>query len=217
MTFFLLDMNSPGVLIRPLRQITGDSEYNAVFFDDVAVPDGQRIGPVDAGWQVAMSTLDAERRAIGVGTVASGGRAIDHALDLWHELGGHGDAHERAVHTDALVKCWLDAEALRLMQARAAEVADTPAATGLGPAMKLLNATVNQGTAALMVELLGPDGMLYPGGYDASRVDYVNQFVDPQQYLLRSLAHSIGGGTSEIVRNIIGERVLGLPREPRPR
>jgi alkylation response protein AidB-like acyl-CoA dehydrogenase len=83
--------------------------------------------------------------------------------------------------------------------------------------MKLLNARVNQGTAAVMMELIGPEGMLYPSGYDASRVDYVNQYVNPQQYLLRSLSHSIGGGTSEIVRNIIGERVLGLPREPRPR
>jgi alkylation response protein AidB-like acyl-CoA dehydrogenase len=216
MTFFLLNMTSPGVVIRPLRQITGDSEYNEVFLDDVLVPDEHRLGPVGAGWQVAMTTLDTERRAIGAGIVAGGGRAIDHALDLWHELDAAGRITDRAIKADALVGCWLDAEALRLMQEHATSIADGRAAAGLAPAMKLLNARVNQGAAAVMMELIGSEGMLYPSGYDASRVDYVNQYVNPQQYLLRSLAHSIGGGTSEIVRNIIGERVLGLPREPRP-
>ena len=210
MTFFLLDMRIPGVTVRPLRQITGDSEYNEVFLDDVLVPDAHRLGPAGDGWQVAMTTLDTERRAIGAGIVAGGGRAIDHALALWHELDESGGITDRAIKADALVECWLDAEALRLMQEPAA------AAAGLAPAMKLLNARVNQATAAVMMELIGPQGMLYPSGYDASRTDYVNQYVNPQQYLLRSLSHSIGGGTSEIVRNIIGERVLGLPREPRP-
>ena len=217
MTFFLLDMRIPGVTVRPLRQITGDSEYNEVFLDDVLVPDAQRLGPADGGWQVAMTTLDTERRAIGTGIVAGGGRAIDHALALWHELDASGGIADRAIKADALVECWLDAEALRLMQEHAAAAAGpTPATAGLAPAMKLLNARVNQATAALMMQLIGPEGMLYPSGYDASRTDYVNQYVNPQQYLLRSLSHSIGGGTSEVVRNIIGERVLGLPREPRP-
>jgi alkylation response protein AidB-like acyl-CoA dehydrogenase len=216
MTFFLLDMTSPGVTVRPLRQITGDREYNEVFLDEVLVPDRHRLGPVDGGWQVAMTTLDTERRAIGAGIVASGGRAIDDALDLWRELEAAGRITDRAIKADALVQCWLDAEALRLMQEQAA-TQDARAGAGLAPAMKLLNARVNQGTAAVMMELIGPEGMLYPSGYNASRVDYVNQYVNPQQYLLRSLSHSIGGGTSEIVRNIIGERVLGLPREPRPR
>jgi alkylation response protein AidB-like acyl-CoA dehydrogenase len=218
MTFFLLDMTSPGVTVRPLRQITGDSEYNEVFLDDVEVPDAHRLGPAGGGWQVAMTTLDTERRAIGAGIVAGGGRAIDHALALWGELDSAGRITDRAIKADALVECWLDAEALRLMQEQAAAVADTAAGAGpagLAPAMKLLNARVNQATAAVMMELMGPEGMLYPSGYDASRADYVNQYVNPQQYLLRSLSHSIGGGTSEIVRNIIGERVLGLPREPR--
>jgi len=216
MTFFLLDMASPGVTVRPLRQITGDSEYNEVFLDDVIVPDEHRLGPAGSGWQVAMTTLDTERRAIGAGIVASGGRAIDHALDLWRELDAAGQLSDRAIKADALVQCWLDAEALRLMQEHAASVAGTRAAAGLAPAMKLLSTRVNQGTAAMMMELIGPEGMLYPSGYDASRTEYVNQYVNPQQFLLRSLSHSIGGGTSEIVRNVIGERVLGLPREPRP-
>lgn len=215
MTFFLLDMASPGVTVRPLRQITGDSEYNEVFLDDVIVPDRHRLGPADGGWQVAMATLDTERRAIGAGIVASGGRVIDNALELWRELDAAGRITDRALKADALVGCWLDAEALRLMQEEAA-TGDAQAGPGLAPAMKLLNARVNQGTAVVMMELIGPEGMLYPSGYDATRVDYVNQYVNPQQYLLRSLSHSIGGGTSEIVRNIIGERVLGLPREPRP-
>jgi len=216
MTFFLLDMTSPGITVRPLRQITGDSEYNEVFLDDVIVPDEHRLGPVGGGWQVAMTTLDTERRAIGTGIVASGGRAIDHALDLWRELDATGRLSDRAIKADALVQCWLDAEALRLLQEHAASVAGTPAAAGLAPAMKLLSTRVNQGTAAVMMELIGSEGMLYPSGYDASRTEYVNQYVNPQQFLLRSLSHSIGGGTSEIVRNVIGERVLGLPREPRP-
>jgi alkylation response protein AidB-like acyl-CoA dehydrogenase len=217
MTFFLLDMTSPGVTVRPLRQVTGDSEYNEVFLDDVIVPDAHRLGPEGSGWQVAMTTLDTERRAIGAGIVASGGRAIDHALDLWRELDAAGRLSDRAIKADALVQCWLDAEALRLIQEHAASVAGTPAAAGLAPAMKLLSTRVNQGTAAVMMELIGSEGMLYPSGYDASRTEYVNQYVNPQQFLLRSLSHSIGGGTSEIVRNVIGERVLGLPREPRPR
>jgi alkylation response protein AidB-like acyl-CoA dehydrogenase len=217
MTFFLLDMTSPGVTVRPLRQITGDSEYNEVFLDDVLVPDAHRLGPAGGGWQVAMTTLDTERRAIGAGIVAGGGRAIDHALSLWHELDAEGRITDREIKADALIECWLDAEALRLMQEHAASVADTTAAAGLAPAMKLLNARINQATAAVMMDLIGPAGLLYPSGYDASRTGYVNQYVNPQQYLLRSLSHSIGGGTSEIVRNIIGERVLGLPREPRPR
>ena len=220
MTFFLLDMTSPGITVRPLRQITGDSEYNEVFLDDVIVPDEQRLGPAGSGWQVAMATLETERRAIGAGIVASGGRAIDHAVDLWRELDAagrlSGRVSDRAIKADALVQCWLDAEALRLMQEHAASVAGTPAAAGLAPAMKLLSTRVNQGTAAVMMELIGSEGMLYPSGYDASRTEYVNQYVNPQQFLLRSLSHSIGGGTSEIVRNVIGERVLGLPREPRP-
>lgn len=216
MTFFLLDMTSPGITVRPLRQITGDSEYNEVFLDDVIVPDEHRLGSEGSGWQVAMATLDTERRAIGAGIVASGGRAIDHALDLWRELDAAGRLSGRAIKADALVQCWLDAEALRLMQEHAASVAGTPAGAGLAPAMKLLSTRVNQGAAAVMMELIGSAGMLYPSGYDASRTEYVNQYVNPQQFLLRSLSHSIGGGTSEIVRNIIGERVLGLPREPRP-
>jgi len=213
MTYFLLDMHSPGITIRPLRQMTGDSEYNAVFLDDVAVPDSARLGEVGDGWAVAMATLDTERRAIGAGTVAAGGRAIDHALELWQDLDAAGRIIDRDLQADALVHCWLDSEALRLMQQRSATGSDSP---GLAPAQKLLNARVNQETAAVMMDLIGLEALLYPSGYDGDRSEYVNQFVDPQQYVLRSLAHSIGGGTSEIVRNIIGERILGLPREPRP-
>jgi alkylation response protein AidB-like acyl-CoA dehydrogenase len=218
LTYFALDMRSPGVEVRPLRQITGEAEFNEVYLTDARVPDANRIGEVGEGWRVALTTLMNERTAIGSGGGGGGtGRRrgpIDVAISIWNEL----PPDRRSVaHRDQLVRLWCTSEAMRLTNARASAAARSGNPGPEGSIAKLALAEFNKRVTELSIELLGAEGMT---GFDYTfrRPDQLS--VDGMEHgirhaFLRARANSIEGGTSEIMRNILGEQVLGLPGEPR--
>jgi alkylation response protein AidB-like acyl-CoA dehydrogenase len=220
LTYFIVDMEADGVEVRPLYQITGEAEFNEVYFDDVRVPDEYRVGEVGQGWTVAMTTLMNERVAIGANVGARGDGSISHALRAWEQRRkaaetDEGEAVDEASR-DRLVAYWIEAEALRLTAIRAGEsrAAGTPGPEG--STLKLHWAELNQSITSFAMDLLGPEGMTYPGGYEFTRPDQsANRTTRPHQAFLRARANSIEGGTSEIMKNILGERILGLPGEPR--
>lgn len=209
MTYFIVDMESPGVEVRPLYQITGEAEFNEVFFNDVRIPDVNRIDSVGAGWRVALTTLMNERVAIGGTTTPRESGYIGQAVRVWRETG-----EDDPVLRDRLLELWAEAEAARLTSLRANEMATAGIPGPEGSTGKLAWANLNKEITAFTVELLGLDGTLYPGGYELSRPERFAQHA-PHKAFLRTRANSIEGGTSEIMLNILGERVLGLPGEPR--
>lgn len=216
MTYFALDMKAPGVEVRPLRQITGEAEFNEVYMTDARVPDGHRIGEVGEGWRAALTTLMNERTAIGGG---GGGNAkrrgpIDEAIKIWNSK---PEAARSEGHKDQLMRLFCKSEALRLTNMRAAQAAKAGNPGPEGSISKLMLADFNKKVTEFSIELMGAEGMI---GYDFSfrRPDSLS--VDGSEggvrhAFLRVRANSIEGGTSEIMRNILGEQVLGLPGEPR--
>ncbi len=216
MTAFLVDMRATGVEVRPLYQITGEAEFNECFFNDARVGDDQRLGDVGDGWRVALTTLMNERVSIG-GTVPSRGSGlIGEAVSIWRDRwSARSDRHAQAMRSE-LLAAWVRNEVARLTNWRASDLrrAGTPGPEG--SAAKLVFAEENQRTSALCVDLLGADGMLYGSTYPLVRpTESAFNSADPRKAFLRMRANSIEGGTSEVMRNIIGERVLGLPGEPR--
>jgi alkylation response protein AidB-like acyl-CoA dehydrogenase len=215
-TAFLVDMQADGVDVRPLYQITGEAEFNEVFFTDVHMPDTARLGAEGDGWRVAVTTLMNERVSIGGGVSRRGGGPIADALRIWKER-WHGDAspHARALR-DRLVSSWIRSEVLSMTNQRAAAVrrAGTPGPEG--SVAKLAYAEENQRVYELCMDLLGAEGMLYPAGYPMVRPEVLGMgSTDVHKSFLRVRANSIEGGTSEVMRNILGERVLGLPGDVR--
>jgi alkylation response protein AidB-like acyl-CoA dehydrogenase len=211
MTYFIVDMHAPGVDVRPLRQMTGEAEFNEVFFSDVRIPDSARLDAVGAGWRVAMTTLMNERVAIGGGVAARNSGPIHEALEIWRQRGG-GTAAER----DRVMHLWVKADVARLTNMRARELrrAGTPGPEG--SVAKLISAELNKDIYELCVDLMGMAGTLYPTHFEMKRPERAGGIGgDVRQSFLRARANSIEGGTSEIMRNILGERVLGLPGEPR--
>ena len=210
-TYFLCDMTAPGVEVRPLRQITGEAEFNEVFFADVRVPDTARLGAVGDGWRVAQATLMNERVAIGGTALPREGGMIGIVADSWRR---RPESRTPDLH-DRLLKLWVDAEVLRLTGQRLRQQLAAGAPGPEGSAMKLAFARLNQALSSLEVELLGAEGL----GYDdwaMRRPELVDFFGRGAGYrYLRAKGNSIEGGTSEILHNIIAERVLGLPTEPR--
>jgi alkylation response protein AidB-like acyl-CoA dehydrogenase len=209
LTYFIVDMTAPGVDVRPLFQITGEAEFSEVFFNDVRIPDDNRIDAVGAGWRVALTTLMNERIAIGGGDAPRESGYIRQAVEVWRETGG-----DDPVMRDRLLSLWADAEAARLTSMRANELAGAGIPGPEGSTGKLAWANLNKKITSFTVELMGLDGTLYPDGYDLVRPKGVRRH-GPQKAFLRTRANSIEGGTSEIMLNILGERVLGLPGEPR--
>ena len=212
LTYFALDMHAPGVDVRPLRQITGEAEFNEVYLTGVRVPDSDRIGGLGDGWRVSLTTLMNERVTIGGAVAGRDSGPIGDALKVWRE---HPERHN-PVRRDRLARLWIDAEVLRLTNARAAanRKAGTPGPEG--SVAKLAFAETNRRIYELCMDVLGADGLLYPS-YEMVRPDEASLTGggDPRKMFLRSRAYSIEGGTSEILRNVLGERVLGLPGEPR--
>jgi alkylation response protein AidB-like acyl-CoA dehydrogenase len=217
MTYFAVDMHADGVEVRPLRQITGEAEFNEVYLTDVRIPDDNRIGAEGEGWRVSLTTLMNERTAIG-GSAGSnepprGGPAVD-AVRIWREL---ADDDKTPVRRDRLMDLWVRGEVLRLTNKRASENmrAGNPGPEGSVP--KLAYAELNKALYEFCVDLLGMEGQV---GYDytfrrADELDVAGGSRGPRYAFLRVRANSIEGGTSEIMRNILGEQVLGLPGEPR--
>jgi alkylation response protein AidB-like acyl-CoA dehydrogenase len=209
MTYFVVDMEAAGVEVRPLFQITGEAEFNEVYFTDVRIPDAERLGDVGEGWRVTLTTLMNERVAIGGGIPAKGAGFIAEAVTAWRD-GGHGAAEK-----DELMRLWTRAEVLRLTNIRASQLRAVGNPGPEGSIGKAMSADLNKDITAFTVGLLGPDGMLFPSGYTMERPRHAMQFANPQQAFLRTRANSIEGGTTEIAKNILGERVLGLPGDVR--
>jgi alkylation response protein AidB-like acyl-CoA dehydrogenase len=215
-TAFMVDMESPGVEVRPLYQITGEAEFNEVFFTEVRMPDTARLGGEGDGWRVAVTTLMNERVSIGGGIGRRGSGPIADALRIWKEKwSGKTSPHALALR-DRLVSAWIRSEVINMTNRRAAQVrrAGTPGPEG--SVGKLAYAEENQRVYELCMDLLGNEGMLYPAGYPMIRPKMLGMgTTDVHKSFLRVRANSIEGGTSEVMRNILGERVLGLPGDVR--
>jgi alkylation response protein AidB-like acyl-CoA dehydrogenase len=212
LTYFLCDMTVPGVDVRPLRQITGEAEFNEVFLADVRVPDAHRLGPVGDGWKVATTTLNSERLAISslAGTEREDGM-IGKACDAWRN---EPQLRNRAMH-DELMRLWVDAEVARLTAARLGQrlTAGQPGPEGAG--LKITFARLAQQISGFDVQLHPETGLHYDDWTmrTADDVDFTGR--EPGYRYLRAKGNSIEGGTSEILHNTIAERILGLPGEHR--
>jgi alkylation response protein AidB-like acyl-CoA dehydrogenase len=210
-TYFLIDMRQVGVEVRPLRQITGEREFNEVFLDGARVPDAHRVGDVNDGWRVSASTLSSERQMVsgsgsgGMGRL--GGSSAERLITLARETGRWDDpvVRHRIMHVWAheQIRGWTNVRVRAALSA-----GQSPgAASSIG---KVHQATLNQQIQNLMVDLLGTSAVAWPGAADD---DALPREV---QGWMRSLANGTEGGTTDINKNILGERVLGLPKEPDP-
>nr|AGQ19236.1 acyl-CoA dehydrogenases [Candidatus Actinomarina minuta] len=213
LTFFIVDMESEGVDVRPLRQITGEAEFNEVYFTDVKIPKENMLGAVGDGWRVSLAILMNERVAIGGNVRERGSGAPGHLVQLWKD-----NELDDPVTKDKLVSLWIEQEAVRLTNMRAIENREKGTPGPEGSTSKLYEAEINKSSYEFGMEMLGNEGLLFPRGYALTQpeLNFDNEtfgFTDTQSLFLRSRANSIEGGTSEIMRNIIAERVLGLPSE----
>jgi alkylation response protein AidB-like acyl-CoA dehydrogenase len=211
LTYFVLDMTAPGVEVRPLRQITGEAEFNEVFLTGVRVPDTHRLGEVGAGWRVAQTTLMNERVAIGGGAAPRESGMIGVLAETWRN---RPEVRDPASH-DRLMTLWVAAEAARLTAIRLSAQLAAGQPGPEGSAAKYAFATLNQHLSGFELELLGEDGLRFDD-WTMRRPDTVDFVGRSAGYrYLRAKGNSIEGGTSEILLNIIAERVLGLPGEIR--
>jgi len=208
LTVLLVDMKSPGVEVRPLRQMTGESEFNEIFFRDVRVPVANVLGKVNAGWNVAVSTLMHERGSYGARLHLIFKRTINRLMELSraYPRGGMPGAKDPLVR-QKLAQCYAEIEIMRLNQLRAfSRITATGIPGPEGSIQKIFWSELHQRIQQIAQELLGPYGQLEKG--DPCAVD---NGLWAYGYL-RSRGNTIEAGTSEIQRNIIGHFVLGLPR-----
>lgn len=212
LTYFICDMKAPGVEVRPLRQITGEAEFNEVFLTEVRIPDAYRVGAKGEGWKVASTTLNNERVAIGGSTALREGGMIGVVASTWRD---HPERRSAGLR-ERLVRLWVEAEVLRLSGMRLRQKVALGHPGPEGSALKLTYARVSQELAGLELELLGEDGLRYEGWEmtQPSQVDLIGRHAGYRY--LRAKGYSIEGGTSEILRNLVAERVLGMPPENRP-
>jgi alkylation response protein AidB-like acyl-CoA dehydrogenase len=207
-TYFLLDMKSPGVTVKPLKQITGDAEFNEVYLDNVRVHESQILGGVNNGWGVGLTTLMYERLALGFGIQVRLRIALDGLVELARHTVKNGvPVTKDPVMRQKLAQMWIDTEVFKYTGARAitkllkGELPGPEASTG-----KMMWVEGHQRLQELAMEIEGPFSQLTQGSPWAVAGGLW------QHTFLRSRANSIEGGTTEIQRNIIGERVLGLPK-----
>ena len=218
-TYFLIDLRQPGVDIRPLRHMGGEVDFNEVFLDGARVPDSQRVGPVGGGWKVANATLSGERQMVsgsGSGGVDRiGGSGADSLVRLAKRLSTEGKpgGWDNPVQRDEVIRLWCEERVrewtnLRVRaQARAGRSPGPESSIG-----KVHQGGLNQRIQAMAVDMLGAGGTAWVGG-DGSWAESLPYEV---RGMLRSRANTIEGGTTEVNKNILGERVLGLPRDPDP-
>ena len=216
LTYFYLDMHTPGVDVRPLRQMTGEAEFNEIFFTDVRIPDAQRLGPPGEGWRVAITTLMNERVALERLAIEDQGEGmIRHAVRLWKERGS-----DDPVMRDRLMRTWIEAEVQRLTSIRAQQLRKMGTPGPEGSIGKLAVAELTNKIFTLCVDIIGAEGMLY-SDYTLTRPSIMgeaalgsDEMFDVHKAFLSSVGTRIGGGTGDVMRNILGDRVLGLPAEP---
>ena len=210
-TYFGVDLRSPGVDVRPLVNIAGQVEFNEVFLTDVRVPDQHRISPIGEGWGATLTTLGAERHALSgarkkrkASDEILGGKTIEQVVELARTCGLlHGPLWRQRIITE-----WTKQRLLQLTARRSKANAAAGRTGPEGSITKIAKAAANQSLQVLAIDLLGARATGWTDD-DPEPWSFVEQF-------LRTRANSIEGGTSEIQRNIVGERVLGLPREPDP-
>jgi alkylation response protein AidB-like acyl-CoA dehydrogenase len=199
LTYLIVDMHSPGIEVRPLRQLTGEAEFNEIFVTGVEVPVENVVGEVDGGWDVAMTTLLHERGTLGFALQASLEVQVRKLVALARDRGAD------PILRDRIAREWIELQALRMTNVRAlSQLVQTGVPGPEGSIAKLVWSEANQRVTKLALELLGPDAPLAEenapyGGYW-------------QYQQLRSRGNTIEAGTSEILRSIVAERVLGLPR-----
>ncbi|WP_405136286.1 acyl-CoA dehydrogenase family protein [Nocardia sp. NBC_01388] len=194
-TFFLMDMEQPGIDIRPIRQITGECEFNELFLDGVRIPDANRVGEVNNGWVVALTTLMNERAGLGFALQATLRNEIDDLFDAAID----NDAIRDPRIADRLGELYLRVETLRFVAWRALSAVESNKAPGPeGSIGKWLWSETAQQIADLAVDILGTEAL---------RANSPWSFE-----LMRALGYSIEGGTTQVQKNIIAERVLGLPK-----
>lgn len=211
LTAFVVDMQAPGVEVRPLRQMTGEAEFNEVYFTDVRIPAKEMLGNPGDGWRVSLTTLMNERVSIGGAIPQRGSGSIGHAVKAWQSLPkDRQDASTR----DELMKLWSRAEVHRLTNIRANAARRIGAPGPEGSIGKMESANLNKDVYSFTMNLLGAEGMLY-GSYEMIRPESAMSFDGLQKAFLRSRANSIEGGTTEVMKNILGERILGLPGDVR--
>jgi alkylation response protein AidB-like acyl-CoA dehydrogenase len=200
LTYVIADMHAPGVEVRPLVQITGHPEFNEIFFTDVVVPKENLLGEIGGGWQVAMTTLLHERGTLGFALAAT----LDVAVRKLVALAKERNVTD-AVLRDRIAREWIELQALRYTNYRALTTLQKTGIPGPeGSISKLVWSENNQRLTKLALEILGSHAQLTNGGGDG------DGYWQYQQ--LRSRGNTIEAGTSEILRNIVAERVLGLPR-----
>jgi len=206
LSYLLVDMHSPGVEVRPLRQITGDPEFNEIFFTDVSVPVENVLGDIGEGWSVAMTTLLHERGTLGFALTARLEVFMGKLIELARAVRDDGTRPaDDPVLRDRIAQHWIELQALRYTNYRSlSSLMKTGVPGPEGSAVKLFWSEANQRLTSLALELLGPAAQL-----DGAEGVW-NGFWQYQQ--LRSRGNTIEAGTSEILRNIIAERVVGLPK-----
>lgn len=211
LTYFLCDMSDPGIDVRPLRQITGEAEFNEVFLTDVHIPDTDRLGDEGQGWRVATATLNNERVAIGGSAAARESGMIGPVAQAWRE---QPELRDPAMH-DELLRLWVEAEVARLTGERLRQQLEAGQPGPEGSGLKLAFARLAQTISGFDIELHGEAGLRYDDWTmrRPDKVDFTGR--EPGYRYLRAKGNSIEGGTSEILRNVIAERVLGLPPEHR--
>ncbi|MDQ1480720.1 MAG: hypothetical protein QOI44_1581, partial [Actinomycetota bacterium] len=214
-TYFLVHLHQPGVEVRPLRHIGGDVDFNEVFLDGAVVPDSQRVGGVGDGWEVANATLSGERQMVsgaGSGGVDRiGGRGIEHVLALARARDRARDAVVRQeltrLYSEERIRDWTN----QRVRARVKAGRSPGPESSIG---KVHQGGLNQRVQLLAVDLLGMDAIAWPAS--TAPGEYGASLPAEVRGMLRSRANTIEGGTTEVNKNVVGERVLGLPREPDP-
>jgi alkylation response protein AidB-like acyl-CoA dehydrogenase len=208
LTVLLIDMKAPGVEVRPLRQMTGESEFNEMFFRDVRVPAENVLGKVNDGWNVAVSTLMHERGAYGARLHPLFKRNINRLIELSRTFkkNGHAAAQDPLTR-QKLAQCYAEIEIMRMNQLRAfSRISATGAPGPEGSIQKLFWSELNQRLQQIAQEIFGPYGQLLAGDSQA-----VDKGIWSYGYL-RTRGNTIEAGTSEVQRSIIGHFVLGLPK-----
>jgi len=207
-SFLLVDMHSPGITVKPLRQITGGAEFNEVFFDHVRVPRQQLVGQLNDGWRIAMTTLTHERASASFGTHVQIKRALDDIIAVAKKVQRHGvPLSADPVTRQKLAQAYIRVDIMRLNNYRS--ITNQLRGQPPGPEAsldKLYWSEMNKWMQEIGQEILGPLAQLDPASA------YYPTPVNLQLSFLWSRAETIYSGTSEIQKNIIGERVLGLPR-----
>ncbi|MBM6545525.1 acyl-CoA dehydrogenase family protein [Janibacter sp. YIM B02568] len=211
LTYFVVDMSDPGVDVRPLRQVTGEAEFNEVFLTGVRVPDADRIGEVGQGWKVATTTLNNERVAISAGNDREAGQ-IGLVAQQWRD-----DPSVRTPGAQAeLLAWWVECEVTRIAGERLRQQLESGQPGPESSAMKLAFARQAQQITGFALELDPAKGLLYDDWTMVRSASASFLGRGPGFRYLRAKGNSIEGGTSEIMRNVVAERVLGLPPDHRP-